>query len=84
MSSYSRGFYFAINYWQFIVARYLVPGPTPCPEVVTVFYIRPAEVPTLFSVEGEAQVKRQNTVVGFLTDRVKGYVARTIDRKSVV
>ena len=46
---------------------YLVPGPPPCPEVVAVFYIRPAEVPTLFSVEGDAQVERQNTVVGFLT-----------------
>ena len=39
----------------------------PCPEVVAVFYIRPAEVPTLFCVEGEAQVEQQNTVVGFLT-----------------
>ena len=48
---------------------YLVPGPTPCPEVVAVFYIRPAEVLTLFSVEGDAQVKQQNTVVGFLTLR---------------
>ena len=47
--------------------RYLVPGPSPCPEVVAVFYIRPAEVPTLVSVEGDAQVERQNTVVGFLT-----------------
>ena len=46
---------------------YLIPGPTPCPEVVAVFYIRPAEVLTLFSVEGEAQVERQNTVVGFFT-----------------
>ena len=43
---------------------YLDPGPTPCPEIVAV---RPAEVPTLFSVEKEAQVKLQNTVVGFLT-----------------
>ena len=50
---------------------YLVPGPLPCPEVVAVFYIRPAEVPTtLFSVEGDAQVEQQNTVVGFLTSRV--------------
>ena len=47
--------------------HYLVPGPTPCPEVVTVSYVRPAEVLTLFSVEGEAQVERQNTIVGFLT-----------------
>ena len=47
--------------------RYLVPGPLPCPEVVAVFYIRPAEVPTLSSVEGDAQVEQQNTVVGFLT-----------------
>ena len=39
----------------------------PCPEVVAVFYIRPAEVPTLVSVKGDAQVERQNTVVGFLT-----------------
>ena len=46
---------------------YLVPGPLPCPEVATVFYIRQAEVPTLFSVEGDAQVEQQNTVVGFLT-----------------
>ena len=46
---------------------YLVPGPLPCPEVVAVFYIRPAEVPTLFSVERDAQVEQQNTVVGFLT-----------------
>ena len=44
-----------------------VPGPLPCPEVVAVFYIRPAEVPTLSSVEGDAQVEQQNTVVGFLT-----------------
>ena len=47
--------------------RYLVPGPTPCPEVVAVSYIRLAEVPTLSSVEGEAQVEQQNTVVRFLT-----------------
>ena len=47
--------------------HYLVPEPTPCPEVVAVFYIRPAEVPTLFSVEGDAQVEQQNTVVVFLT-----------------
>ena len=67
MSSYSRGFHFAINCWQFIVVCYLVPGPTPCPEVVAVSYIRPAEVPTLFSVERDAQVEQQNTVVGFLT-----------------
>ena len=53
---------------------YLVPGPTPCPEVAAVFYIRPAEVPTLFSVEGEAQVERQNTVVGFLTSPVPSSV----------
>ena len=46
---------------------YLVPGPMPCPGVVAVFYIRPAEVLTLFSVEGDAQVEQQNTVVGFLT-----------------
>ena len=47
--------------------RYLVPGPTPCPEIVAISYIRLVEVPTLLSVEGEAQVERQNTVVGFLT-----------------
>ena len=46
---------------------HLVPGSLPCPEVVAVFYIRPAEVPTLFSVGGDAQVEQQNTVVGFLT-----------------
>ena len=68
MGSYSRDFHFAINCWQSIVVHYLVPGPTPCPEVVAISYIRPAEVPTLFSVEGEAQVKQQNTVVGFLTN----------------
>ena len=50
--------------------RYLVPGPTPCPEVVAVSYIRPAEVPTLFSVEGDAQVEQQDTIVGFLTPLV--------------
>ena len=47
--------------------RYLIPGPTPCPEVVAVFYIRLGKVPTLFSVEGDTQVEQQNTVVGFLT-----------------
>ena len=52
--------------------RYLAPEPTPCPEVVAVFYIRPAEVPTLLSVEGDAQVERQNTVVGFLTPEPDG------------
>ena len=36
----------------------LVPGPLTCPEVVTVSYIRPAEVPTLSSVEGDAQVEQ--------------------------
>ena len=54
--------------------RYLVPGPTPCPEVVAVFYIRPAKVPTLFSVEGEAQVERQNTAVGFLTNLIQDLI----------
>ena len=39
----------------------------PCPEVVAVSYIRPAEVLTLLSVEGDAQAEQQNTVVGFLT-----------------
>ena len=67
LSSYSRGLHFTINCWQSIVVRYLVPGPTPCPEVVAVSYIRPAEVPTLFSVEGDAQVKQKNTAVGFIT-----------------
>ena len=56
---------------------YLVPGPTPCPEVVTVFYIRPAKVPTLSSVEGEGQVEQQNTIVGFLTSHVGGLVVFT-------
>ena len=67
MSSYSRGFHFAINCWQSIVVRCLVLGPTPCPEVVVVFYIRPTKVPTLSSVKGDAQVEQQNTVVRFLT-----------------
>ena len=49
---------------------HLIPGPLPCPEVVAVSYIRPAEVPTLFSIEGDAQVEQQNTVVGFLTQDV--------------
>ena len=52
--------------------HYLVPGPTPCPEVVAVSYIRPAEVLTLFSVEGDAQVEPKNTAVGFLTRVVSG------------
>ena len=52
--------------------RYLVPGPLPCPEVVAVSYIRLAEVPTLFSVKGDAQVEQQNTVVGFLTTLILG------------
>ena len=39
----------------------------PCPEVVAVSYIRPAEIPTLFSVEGDAQVEQKNTAVGYLT-----------------
>ena len=34
--------------------HYLVPGPTPCPEVVAVFYIRPAEVLTLFKCWGRS------------------------------
>ena len=68
LSSYSRGFHFAISCWQSIGVCYLIPGPLPCPEVVAVFYIRPAEVPTLFSVEGDAQVEQRNTVVGFLTN----------------
>ena len=42
----------------------------PCPEVAAVSYIRPAKVLTLFSVEGDAQVEQQNTVVGFLTQMV--------------
>ena len=60
---------------------HLVPGPPPCPEVVAVFYIRPAEVPTLFSVEGDTQVERQNTVVGFLT---MGYTLLFIARASIL
>ena len=59
--------------------HYLVPGPTPCPEVVAVFYIRPAEVLTLFSVEGDAQIERQNTVVGFLTTTATGMKRSTIE-----
>ena len=47
--------------------RYLVPGPTPCSEVVAVSYIRQAEVPTLLSVERDAQVKQKNHECGFLT-----------------
>ena len=47
--------------------HYLVPGPVPCPEVVAVFYIRLAKVPTPFSVEGDAQVKQKNHTVGLLT-----------------
>ena len=39
----------------------------PCPEVVAISYIRPAEVPTLFSVEGDAQVKQKNHKRGLLT-----------------
>ena len=42
----------------------------PCPEVVTVSYIRPAKVLTLFSVEGDTQVEQKNTAVGFLTEGV--------------
>ena len=45
----------------------------PCPEVVTVSYIRQAKVLTLFSVKGDAQVEQQNTVVGFLTIGVLGF-----------
>ena len=41
----------------------------PCPEVVAVSYIRPAEVPTLFSVEEDAQIEQKNHAVGFLTYR---------------
>ena len=67
LSSYSSGFHLAINCWLSIVVRYLVPGPMPCPEVVAISYIRPAEVPTLFSVEGDTQVEQKNTIVGFLT-----------------
>ena len=49
----------------------------PCPEVVAISYIRPAKVPTRFRVEGEAHVKRQNTVVGFLTyNRLPYYAIR--------
>ena len=39
----------------------------PCPEVVAVSYIRQAEVPTLFSVEGDAQVEQKNHKCRFLT-----------------
>ena len=48
---------------------YLVPGPTPCPEVVTISYIRPAKVLTLFSVKGDTQVEQKNHECGFLTPR---------------
>ena len=47
--------------------HYLVPGPTLCLEVVAVSYIRQAEVPTLFSVEGDAQVEQKNHKHGFFT-----------------
>ena len=47
----------------------------PCPEVFTVSYIRPAEVLTLFSVEGDTQVKQKKTAVGFLTVRVAEHAA---------
>ena len=50
--------------------RYLVPGPTPCPEVVAVFYFRQAEVSTLFDVEGDAQVEQKNHTNGFFTGLV--------------
>ena len=39
----------------------------PCPEVVAVSYIREAEVLTLFSVEGDAQVEQKNHATRFLT-----------------
>ena len=54
---------------------YLVPGPMPCPEVVAISYIRQAEVLTLFSVEGDAQVKQKNHEHGFLTPDLPGYEA---------
>ena len=46
---------------------YLVPGPMPRPEVVTVSYIRLAKVLTLFSVEGDAQIEQKNHANRFLT-----------------
>ena len=67
LSSYSRGFHFAINCWPSIVMCYLVPGPMPCPEVVAISYIRQAEVLTLSSVEGDAQVEQKNHTNWFLT-----------------
>ena len=67
LSSYSRGFHFAIDCWQSIVVCYLVPGSPPCPEVVAVSYIRQAEDLTLFSFEGDAQVKQKNHERRFLT-----------------
>ena len=67
LSSYSRGFHSAINCWQSIVVCYLVPGPTPCPEVAAISYIEQAEVPTLFRVERDAQVKQKNHKRRFLT-----------------
>ena len=45
----------------------LIPGPTPCPEVVAVSYIRLAKVLTLCSVEGDAPVEQKNHKCGFLT-----------------
>ena len=63
---------------------YLIPGPLPCPEVVAVFYIRPAEVPTLSSVEGDAQVERQNTVVGFLTQKLVRQAGTTVSEKELL
>ena len=51
--------------------RYLVPGPAPCPEVVTVSYIRLVGVPTLSSVEGDAQVEQKNHEHRFLTVMVQ-------------
>ena len=84
LSSYSRGFHFTINCWQSIVVCYLIPGPLPCPEVVAVFYIRPAEVPTLSSVEGDAQVERQNNVVGFLTQKLVRQAGTTVSEKELL
>ena len=56
-----------LNCGLFIVVCHLVPGPLPCPEVVAISYIRQAEVLTLFSVEGHAQVEQKNHAPGFLT-----------------
>ena len=75
LSSYSRGFHFTINRWQSIAVHYLVLGSMPCPEVVAISYIRQAEVPTLFSAEGDTQVKQKNHEHRFLTWQISHLVS---------